>query len=517
MEADGDLVEDLAFGRFRLDASGGALWCDGQKLALRSRSLDVLRVLAAADGKLVTKDTLMARVWPDAVVEENALQVHISALRRALRESVGNQYHIVTVAGRGYRFVREPIGIYAGESPPRLQDRPSIAVLPFPNLSGDPAQDYFADGMVEDIITALTRVPSLFVIARTSSSAYRRKATDIRTIGRELGARYVLEGSVRKAGDRLRISGQLILAETGLHLWAENFEGSLSDVFRIQDELTARVVGALLPSLQKAEIERARRKPPDNLDAYDMYLQALARRRTRTRAGNDEALRLLERALRLDPAFAAAAMMAGTTWSLRVSSSWSSVAEAREQSLHYLRLAARLDPNGAEALATLARMLAAFGRDLEEARTLAEQSIALSPNSVHVLRSSGFAFVYLGEPELGLDCLRRGLQLSPRDLWVYDSWSGVAMALILLERDQDAIAAARNAVQQDPQYTMALRTLAAALALAGQFDEAQSVVAKIVELDPDCSLAGMKARFGDAAARASVRYLDGLRRAGLPA
>ena len=514
------MIEDLTFGGFRLDVRGHSLWHNGRKLPLRSRSLDILRVLAAAGGQLVTKDELMARVWPGVIVEENALQVHVSALRKALGESVGNQRYIVTVPGRGYRFIREPAELRSDavlpmetvRSPP---DRPSIAVLPFQNMSGDPAQDYFADGVVEDIITALTRVPSLSVIARNSSFKYGRGPVDIRQVGRELGARYVLEGSIRKADTRLRITGQLIQAETGIHLWAENFDGDLAHVFRLQDELTNKVVGALLPRLRTAETDRARRKSPEHLDAYDLYLRALARRRSGTREGSDEALRLIEQAIQLDPSFADAAMFLGTTWTLRVTEGWSLDGRAQSKSLRYLRLAVQLDPNGAERVATLARLTGLFGRDDEQVRTLIDRAIALSPNSPDVSRLCGFAFVHIGESQRALDCLQRGLQISPDDLHAFDAWCGVALASIQLQRYQDALIAARKATQ-GPPYTVALRILASALALVGHREEAQAVVQRLLELEPGCSVSGIEARYGDSFKRTSVRFLDGLRLAGLP-
>ena len=235
-----DQSQEVAFGPFRLDARGRMLYRDGASVALGTRGIDILCALAASPGALVTKDELISKVWSGAIVEDNAIQAQVSALRKALEDGKGGQRYIVTVPGRGYRFVAEPT-----DARHSLLDKPSIAVLPFDNMSGDPSQDYFADGVVEDIITALTRVPSLQVIARNSSFAYKGRATDIRQVGRELSARYVLEGSVRKAGERLRISGQLIAAETGVHLWAEQFDGSLADVFALQDEITARVVGAL--------------------------------------------------------------------------------------------------------------------------------------------------------------------------------------------------------------------------------------------------------------------------------
>ena len=339
-----DQSQEVAFGPFRLDARGRMLYRDGASVALGTRGIDILCALAASPGALVTKDELISKVWSGAIVEDNAIQAQVSALRKALEDGKGGQRYIVTVPGRGYRFVAEPT-----DARHSLLDKPSIAVLPFDNMSGDPSQDYFADGVVEDIITALTRVPSLQVIARNSSFAYKGRATDIRQVGRELSVRYVLEGSVRKAGERLRISAQLIQAGTGVHLWAEQFDGSLADVFALQDEITARVVGALVPNLQGAEIARAHRKPPESLDAYDLYLRALACRNALTAEAADEALRLLERALALDPTFVSAAAFAAIMWAVRIQHGWlSSLEHAQAEALRYARMAVRLDPHDAE-------------------------------------------------------------------------------------------------------------------------------------------------------------------------
>ena len=273
--------EALSFGDFRLDLGRRELTRNGAPVRLKGRALDVLCVLAAAGGEIVTKDALMARVWPNVVVEENNLQVQISALRRALDEGKNGESFLVTVPSRGYRLV----GIAApggrcGPAPagqgPAVPDKPSIAVLPFTNMSGDPEQDYFADGIVEDIITALSRMRWLFVIARNSSFTYKGRGVDIKQVGAELGVRYVLEGSVRKAANRVRITGQLIDASNGAHLWADRFDGALDDIFDLQDQVTARVVGAIAPKLEQAEIERAKRKPTGSLDAYDCFLRGIA-------------------------------------------------------------------------------------------------------------------------------------------------------------------------------------------------------------------------------------------------
>src|SRR5215472_8324560 len=309
----------LRFGRFRLDLARARrqLLLDERPLQMGDRALQVLCALAAAKGALVSKDELMARVWAGQVVEENNLQVQISTLRKVLDPEGTGESWIVTVPGRGYRLLG------AAERPALLlPDKPSLVVLPFQNISGDPDQEYFADGMVEEITTALSRIRSLFVIARNSAFTYKGRAVDVRQVGRELGVRYVLEGSVRKAGSRVRITGQLVEAATGTHLWADRFEGTLEDVFDLQDRMTASVVAAIEPNVRAAEIQRARRKPVENLQAYDLMLRALPRMYALTRDGLEDAARLLREAIEIDPSYAPAlAYLAGCQWRA-VSQNW---------------------------------------------------------------------------------------------------------------------------------------------------------------------------------------------------
>jgi TolB-like protein len=297
---------EISFGRFRLDLARRELRRDETPVRLGSRALDILCVLASAEGRVVTKDELMARVWAGVVVEEHNIHVHISALRKAFEEDGDGESWIVTVPGRGYRLLRprEPPAAddpAPGRSLP-VADKPLLAVLPFLNLSGDPEQEYFADGMVEDIITALSRIRWLFVIARNSSFTYKGQNIDMKRVGRELGVRYVLEGSVRKGGDRVRITCQLIDAGTGAHLWADHFDGPLEDIFDLQDKVASSVAGVIEPALQEAEIARSTGRATTDLTAYDLYLRAYAMVWSSARQ-IPEALGLLEQAITLDPRY----------------------------------------------------------------------------------------------------------------------------------------------------------------------------------------------------------------------
>src|SRR5215470_14906419 len=299
---------EVRFGQFRLDLRQRKLARDGEPVQLSSRALDILCVLASAKGEVVSKDDLMAQVWPGVVVEENNIQVHVSGLRKALEQGKSGQSCLVTVPGRGYRLIGiEPFSpatvsdIAIGRELD-LPDRPSIAVLPFQNMGGDIEQEYFADGVVEEIITALSRFSGLFVIARNSSFTYKGRSVDIKQVGCELGVRYVLEGSVRRGGNRVRITGQLIDAATGTHLWADRFDGDAKDIFDLQDRIATSVVCAISPRLEQAEIERAKRKPTESLDAYDYYLRGMEYFWRNTQESIDQALELFSRAIELDPA-----------------------------------------------------------------------------------------------------------------------------------------------------------------------------------------------------------------------
>ena len=256
---------EISFGRFRLDLARRELRRDQKLVRLGSRALDILCALAAAGGKVVSKDELMERVWAGVVVEEHNIQVHISALRRAFEQDGDGESWIVTVPGRGYRLLRAPQPPTASKSAPEqslpLPDKPSLAVLPFQNLSRDSEQEYFADGMVEEIITALSRIRWLFVIARNSSFTYKGQAADVKQVGRELGVRYVLEGSVRRSANRVRIACQLIEVSTGAHLWADHFDGSPENVFDLQDKVASSVAGVIEPALQAAELPGAAGQP----------------------------------------------------------------------------------------------------------------------------------------------------------------------------------------------------------------------------------------------------------------
>jgi TolB-like protein/two-component SAPR family response regulator len=399
----------------------------------------------------------------------------------------------------------------------RMMDKPSIAVLPFANMSADPEQGYFADGMVEEIITALSRMHWLFVIARGSSFTYRGPAIDVQRAGRELGVRYILEGSVRRSANRVRISGQLIDAETGAHLWADRFEGALEDIFDLQDQVTASVVGAIAPKLEQAEIERSRHKPTDSLDAYDYYLRGLAGVHQWNREANEEALSKFRRAIELDPNFGLAYGMAGRCFTQRKASGWvtdrsQDIAEAER----FARRAAELGREDAMALCTAGNALAYVVGDLDNGTALIDRSLALNPNLAWAWLLSGWARVWLGEAETAIEHVNRAMRLSPQDPHVFSMQAAIASAHFIAGRYAEAYSWAEEAVRGKPIYVLALTTAAASAALSGRAAEAERAMVRLRQLEPLLRVSNLQELFPLRQPEYVARWEEGLRRAGLP-
>jgi TolB-like protein/class 3 adenylate cyclase len=400
-----------------------------------------------------------------------------------------------------------------------LPDKPSIAVLPFANLSSDPEQDYFADGMVEDIITALSHFKALFVTARNSSFTYKGRAVDVKQVGRELGVRYVLEGSVRKAANRVRITGQLVDTATGAHLWAERFDGGLSDVFDLQDQVTESVVGAIAPAVEKAEIERAKRKPTESLDAYALYLRGLAAYyQFGDRQANDEALRLFNNAIELDPDFAAAYGRAALCYVIAIYSGWFS--DTANEIAEVQRLAQRaveLGKDDAIALSASGYALVFVVRDLEVGAAFIDRALVLNSNLAEAWNFGGWVKNFLGEPETAIERFARAMRLSPLDLRATAMRSGTAHAHFFLGRYDEAASWAAMALQENPDLQPGLRIAAASNAMAGRPEQAHEAVARLRQLNPALRVSNLKDVRGPyRRAEDLSRYEEGLRRAGLP-
>jgi TolB-like protein len=436
-------------------------------------------------------------------------------------EDMGNQQlKNITRPVHAYRvrFVEVPASRMSASLLP-LPDKPSIAVLPFTNMSGDPEQDYFADGMVDDIITALSHFKALFVIARNSSFTYKGRAVDVKQVGRELGVRYVLEGSVRKAANRMRITGQLVNAVTGAHLWAERLDGGLGDIFDLQDQVTESVVGAIAAAVEKAEIERAKHKPTESLDAYALCLRGSARLyQFANRQANDEALRLFNSAIELDPDFASAYGRASFCYVYAKSEGWFS--DTANEIAEVKRLAQRaveLGKDDAIAIASGGYALAYVVRDLGVGAGLIDRALVLNSNSAEAWNFGGWVKNWLGEPEPAIERFARAMRLSPLDPRVMAIRSGTAHAHFLLGRYAEAASWAAMALQDNPDFQAGLRIAAASNAMAGRPEQAHKAVARLRQRNPALRVSTLKDVLGPyRRAEDLSRYEEGLRRAGLP-
>ncbi len=394
-----------------------------------------------------------------------------------------------------------------------LPDKPSIAVLPFQNMSGDPEQEYFADGMVEDIITALSRFKSLFVIARNSSFTYKGKAVDIKQVGRELGVRYVLEGSVRKAGNRVRITGQLIDAATGRHLWADKFDGALEDVFGLQDQITTSVVGLIAPTLEQAEIERARQKPTDRLDSYDFYLRGMDL--VNKRKSLSEARNFFREAFERDPEYAAAYAMAAWTLLLQQAVGGLPLApEKRTDAIRLANLGSSLANDDAFALARSGHVLTYLAHEYDRGASMVEQAVTLNPNLALAWYSRGWVSLMCEQAAVAVDSFDRMIRLSPLDPSRIGAWNGSSFALYQLGRYEEGCASAMKSIQ----YAADAHTLGAFIANAvgaGRISEAREAVAQLLRLRPDFRVSHVQEAFPVRSADKRDQIASALREAGL--
>jgi len=384
-------------------------------------------------------------------------------------------------------------------------------------MSGDVEQEYFADGMVEDIITALSRMSWLFVIARNSSFTYKGKPVDVKQVGRELGVRYVLEGSVRKAGNKVRITGQLIDASTGVHLWANRFEGELEDIFDLQDEVTTSVIGAIAPKLEKAEIERAKRKPTENLAAYDYFLRGMANIYQGTKEGNLEALGNFQQAINADQNFPSAYGMCAYCYVWQKANGWLVDEErATAETERLARKAASLGADDAIALCQAGFALAFVAGDLDDGMALVDRALALNPNLATAWRFSGYIRIFLGEPDFAIEHLERAARLSPLDPLTFIVYNGIVTAHFFAGRYEEAHSWAQKTVRLNPNYVVASVMAAVAAALAGRDEEMRKAVGRLLELAPTFKISNYKNVWPLRRPEDAATFEKGLRLAGLP-
>jgi TolB-like protein/Flp pilus assembly protein TadD len=490
------LFEEYAFDTNRRELHRGA-----DVVSVAPQVFDLLDYLIRNREHVVSKDDLIKAIWNGRSVSDAALTTRLNAARSAIDDSGDEQRLIKTLPRKGVRFVgqvREAQGPAGNleEEPKRalpLPDKPSIAILPFTNLSSDPEQDYFADGMVEEIITALSHFRQLFVIARNSSFTYKGRAVDVKQVGRELGVRYVLEGSVRKTASRVRITGQLVDTSTGAHLWADRYDGALEDVFELQDQVAASVVGAIAPTVTQAEIERAKRKPTSSLDAYDYHLRALAAHWERTRDATEQAIGLFEQAIALDPQFAPAYAGLAATFQQRTIWRWSTDPAAdASRAIAYAKSALRPGRQDAWVLAQSAIALAAIGYEVELADSLLEEAIRLNPNGILGWLGGGWAKLFLGDHRTAIDYFQRALRLSPLAPSIFFAHGGLASANFFLGNYEQGLKCAADALRHHPDYVTALRITMACHAMLGNTEAAQKLWPQVALLSPSDRVSKMR-------------------------
>jgi TolB-like protein/DNA-binding winged helix-turn-helix (wHTH) protein/Flp pilus assembly protein TadD len=487
-----------------LDTDRRELRCGAGLVHVEPQVFDLLEYLIRNRERVVSRDDLLAEIWHGRIVSDSGLTTRINAARAAVGDSGDEQRLIKTLPRKGIRFVgavredgthseagatmpaalAQPAGLPAPPDPLihvenivaashfSMPDRPSIAVLPFTNISGDPEQDYFADGMAEEILTALSRCKSLFVIARNSSFTYKGKPVDVRQVGRELGVRYVLEGSVRRGANRLRFTAQLIDATSGAHIWADRFEGEVTDVFELQDRFTESIVAAIEPNLQLAEIDRLKNKPASNLDAYDLMLRAQQLEYEFTEESLTAALACLTQALMIDPSYAPAMALAAYCYVGRRIQGWTKDFSA--ETAEGLRLASRaveLGKDDGNVLWMAAYSVWQLGRDVQRANELAYRSLRLNSNSAIALTITAWTEMIRGNPGKAIELYHRADRLSPRDPRGWLIATGLGLAHFYEGRFDEAKSWAEKALGHNPRFAVALRCLAVSLAKLGQRDK----------------------------------------------
>jgi TolB-like protein len=514
------------FSGHRLDTGRRELFRGPAAIAVEPQVFDLLVYLVENRDRVVTKDDLIASIWGGRIVSDSTLTSRINAARKAIGDSGGEQKLIRTIARKGLRFVGEvEVGVEAaGAAAPSenreprtalpLPDRPAIAVLPFTNMTGDAAQEYFSDGISEDIITALSKLRWFFVIARSSSFIYKGKAVHLKEIAEELGVGYVVEGSVRRAGDRVRITAQLNDVATGSHIWAEHYDRDIADVFAVQDEITEAIVAAIEPQLYAAENFRARRKPPESLDAWDLVMRALSHYWRVTRQDNVVAQALLEKATAIDPNYGQALGVLAASYMFTAHMGWAdmaAVAPLAERAALAATLADGEDPWAHHALGSVYLFLRRFDDSLGEFET----ALRLNPNFSLAQGFYGLTLAYCGRWEEAAAAARRARRLSPHDPFSA-LYNGIeSYAQFIGHNYQEAMRLAREAIRQRGDFVGAHRVLTAAAGMAGLRDVAAAALDELRRAQPNVSLAWIASEMPIRDGAEREHYLEGFRRAGL--
>jgi len=507
-------------GPYRLDSGAEILFRNSNPVALGRRAIAVLRVLVERPGVPVTRDALIEAAWPGLAVEEGNLTVQIAALRRVFSQEPNGESWIETLPRRGYRYVG-PVTGTDGENPTAatatqatsklsLADKPSIAVLPFDNLSGDPEQEYFADGLTEDLITDLSKVRGLFVIARNSSFVFKNQTINVRWVAEELGVRYVLEGSVRKADRRVRINAQLIDTASGGHIWAERYDGNLEDIFSLQDDITAQIVLALKVSLAPGDKVLAERKPTDSVEAYDLFLRGRAHYYRYTPEDLLKAIECLEDAIAVDPNFGAAYGYLSYCYFQGWCRMWPRFDVTLDRANELAERGVALNATSATAIARLG-WIQTFLRRYNPAIANLEKATSLAPNNAEVIATFAQVLNYWGDPERGLQMQERAFSL---DAFAPTTWEWhIGISHLLLRHYEEAIAISSRAA---PKFTYIYMLLAWAYAELDRPDDAREAIEKLLESLPRYTIKEVARIYPFRLDEHRNRFLDGLRKAGLP-
>jgi TolB-like protein len=513
----------LQFERFALDTDRRLLSRGGRHLALRPQAMEVLCYLAKNPARPVSKEELFHEIWRGIAVTDDALVQCIRDIRQVLEDS---EHRIVkTVPRRGYLFAgfgQEQHRSLGAENGPDgrgtaspTPGRPSIAVLPFVNLSGDPEQDYFGDGIVEDITTALSRNRAFFVIARDSSFAYKGRGVETQQLGRELGVRYLLEGSIRKSARHVRVSAQLIEAASGHHLWADRFDGDLVDIFDMQDRIVTRVAGVIGPRVQKAEIDRVKNAPTDNLDAYDLYLRGLACWNRWLREENSKALQYFYAAIDKDRDYSTPYGLAAACHFLSKVNNWEADLD-RKEIANLVDAAAEIGGDDPIALAWAGHVHAFFFKDVERALLLTNRALELDVNLAPAWLRSGWVRGYAGDADGAIASVNNAIQLDPLDPRAFMTRTAMAFAHFVGGRDEDAADWAAKALRLKPNLQPALRMAVASNGLRGHVDEARGALVAYLQIDPQVTIDKVCGFYPFRRALDRQRLIMGLRKAGMP-
>jgi TolB-like protein/Flp pilus assembly protein TadD len=471
------------------------------------------------EGEDILGDGVNIAARLEGIAEPGGICISDDAFRQ-VRGKVEAEF--IDAGEQSLKNIARPLRVYSvGSSPTAKQplplpDKPSLAVLPFQNLTGNPEQEYFVDGMVEEITTAIARLPWLFVIARNSAFTYKGKPVDVKQVAQELGVRYVLEGSVRKAGSRVRITGQLIDTTTGAHIWADRFDGALDDILELQDQVASNVAAAIEPKLRQSEIERANRKPTANLTAYDLYLRALAQSYRYSEEGVAEAVVLARRALAIDPSYAPAAALVAFCRTLQRVQGWGALsANDIGEACRLARQALEAERDDAETIWQAAYTLFLLAGETAMAAAALDRVLALNPNAAHAWSARGSIHATRNQPEAAIDATERARRLSPFDPHSFLYAFNIALAHLAARRFEQATECADRCLHDQPRMASAMRVKVVALAHLDRLDEARAELGRLLAIDPKLTIAGYRAYAHFISPEVLEVYVTGLRLAGL--